>query len=95
MNVKKLSETVAQELEMPEYKVRKVIIQTFKTLRSQILKAQVIRIRNFMTFFIDIKQPQEYYSLKERKMVVKPRHFALKVIPSKVLKKEIGAKKTY
>lgn len=95
MNVKELSETVAEELNMPEYKVRKVIIQTFRTLRAYILKAQVIRIRNFMTFYIDIKQPQEYYSIKEKKMVVKPRHFVLRVLPSKLLKKEIGAKKTY
>ena len=95
MNVKELSETVAEELNMPEYKVRKVIIQTFRTLRAYILKAQVIRIRNFMTFYIDIKQPQEYYSIKEKKMVVKPRHFVLRVLLSKLLKKEIGAKKTY
>lgn len=95
MNVKELSKTVAEELNMPEYKVRKVIIQTFRTLRTNILKAQVIRIRNFMTFYIDVKQPREYFSMKEGKMVVKPRHFVLKVLPSKLLKKEIGAKKTY
>lgn len=95
MDVRELSGIVAEKLDMPEYKVRKVITTTFKTIREYILKAQVIRIRNFMTFMIDIKQPTTYFSFIEKKTVTKPRHFYLKVLPSKLLKKEIGAKKTY
>lgn len=95
MDVRELSGIVAEKVGMPEYKVRKVITTTFKTMREYILKAQVIRIRNFMTFFIDIKQPLNYFSFTEKKIVTKPRHFYLKVLPSKILKEEISAKKTY
>lgn len=95
MDVRELSKIVSEQVEMPEYKVRQVLLTAFKTIRVHLLKAEIIRIKNLLSMCIEIKQPREYYDVNKQAVTVKPRHFYLKVVPSKLLKKEIGEKKTY
>jgi hypothetical protein len=48
-----------------------------------------------LTIFIDVAPERVYYNVYEKKNKKLPRRFVLKVEPSKRLKEEIDAKKTY
>lgn len=95
MNIFELSKLVAEETGEPVYKTNKIICATVKIIRAQIIKAQIVKLTNLLTIFIDVLPERKYHNGFTREFKKNPRRFALKIIPSKKLKKEINAKKTY
>lgn len=95
MNIFELSKLVAKETGEPVYKINNIICATVRIIRKEILKAQIIKLTNLLTIFIDVLPERPYHNGFTREFKKKPRRFALKIIPSKKLKKEIDAKKTY
>jgi nucleoid DNA-binding protein len=95
MNIKNLSKIVAETTGEPAYKIEKILNASFKEIRKQIIKAQIVKIKNFLTIYIDVLPQRNIYSFKEKRVVELPRKFGLKIVPSQLLKKEIDAKRTY
>jgi nucleoid DNA-binding protein len=95
MNASQLTKIIAKETGEPAYKVNKILSATIKVIRQQIIKAQIIKLKNLLTIFIDVAPERVYYNVYEKKNKKLPRRFVLKVEPSKRLKEEIDAKKTY
>lgn len=95
MNVSDLSKIVAKEMGEPAYKIEKILSVTLRVIRQQIIKAQVIKLKNLLTIFIDVAPERGFYNISTKEVDKLPRRFVLKVEPSKVLKDEIDAKRTY
>jgi uncharacterized protein (DUF2267 family) len=95
MNLEQLSKVISKETGEPVYKVERILRATIKTIRAQIIKAQIIKLKGLLTMYIDVIKEKNYYNVAERKHSVKPRRFVLRIVPSIGLKKEIDAKKTY
>lgn len=95
MNVSDLAKLVSKESGEPAYKIEKILSITFTVIRQQIIKAQIIRLKNLLTVFIDVVPEKSFYNINSKKKEILPRRFVLKIVPSAILKKEIDAKKTY
>jgi nucleoid DNA-binding protein len=95
MNIFELSKIVAKETGEPVYKINKIICATIRIIRKEILKAQIVKLTNLLTIFVDVVPEKTYHNGFVGEFKKKPRRFALKIIPSKKLKKEVDAKKTY
>jgi len=95
MNVKELAREVAKETGEPLYRTNKILLATFKIIRKEIVKAQIIKIKNLLTIFIDVAPEKSFYNVHEKQTAILPRRFVLKIIPSLKLKKLIDGKKTY
>jgi nucleoid DNA-binding protein len=95
MNIAELSKMVSKETGEPVYKVKPIIVSVFKIIRQQVIKAQIIKIKNLLTIFIDVAPERQFYNIHENVYQTLPRRFILKIIPSAKLKKQIDAKKTY
>lgn len=95
MNIDELSKIISKETGEPAYKIEKILGVSLRVIREQILKAQIIKLKNLLTIYIDVAQEKSIYDLSTNAMKDLPRRFVLKVTPSKKLKKEINAKKTY
>ena len=95
MNTKEIAKMVSEETGEPAYKVQVIMASMFRVTRKMIIKAQVIKIKNLITIYIDIAQERTVFDVSKKEYKKLPRRFVLKVIPSAILKKEIDAKKTY
>lgn len=95
MNIFELSKLVAKETGEPVSITNKIICATVRIIRREILRAQIIKLTNLLTIFVDVLPERKYHNGFIGEYKKKPRRFALKIIPSKKLKKEIDAKKTY
>lgn len=95
MNIFELSKIVAKETGEPVYRVNKIICATVRIIRIQVIKAQIIKLTNLLTIFIDVAPERKYHNGFIGEFKKTPRRFVLKIIPSKKLKKEVNAKKTY
>lgn len=95
MNLSDLSKIVAKETGEPAYKIHKILSVFIIVVRQQIIKAQIIKLKNLLTIFIDVAPEKSFYNINKKKIDKLPRRFILKVEPSKVLKEQIDAKKTY
>ena len=95
MNVSDLSKIVAKEMGEPTYKIEKILSVTLRVIRQQIIKAQVVKLKNLLTIFIDVAPERGFYNINTKEVDKLPRRFVLKVEPSKILKEQIDAKRTY
>lgn len=95
MNIQELAKEIAKETGEPAYKVSKILASMVKVMRQQILKAQIIKLKNLLSIKIDVVKEKNFWNISLNKMDKLPRRFVLKVEASKKLKKEIDAKKTY
>jgi nucleoid DNA-binding protein len=95
MTIEDIAKKVSKETGEPAYKISIILKSTFEVIRAEILKAQIIKIRGLMSLFIDVLPEVKRYDLIAQEVKILPRRFTLKVVPSRRLKKEIDAKKTY
>lgn len=95
MNIHELSKMVSKETGEPEYKTTRIIASTLKIIRKEVIRGQIIKLANLLSIFVDVVPERNYFSIKNNRVEKTPRRFVLKIIPSKKLKKEINAKKTY
>jgi nucleoid DNA-binding protein len=95
MNLEDLSKIVAKETGEPVYKIETILNTSIKVIRAQIIKAQVIKLKGLLTMFIDVIPERRIYNVAKNEYCLNPRRFALRIMPSVKLKKEIRAKKTY
>jgi len=95
MNINDLSKLVSERTGEPAYKTKKIIKCFITIIREQIIKAQIIKLRDLLTFFIDVAPEKNIYNVYTQKYETLPRRFLLKIIPSNILKKQISEKKTY
>jgi hypothetical protein len=71
--------------------VRRILRATIKTIRAQIIKAQIIK--QVAHNVHDVIKEKNYYNVAERKHSVKEQSLALRIVPSIGLK-EIDGKHT-
>lgn len=95
MNVFELSKLVAKETGEPAYKVNTIIRATVNIIRREVIRAQIVKLSGLLTIFIDVVPERNYFDVKKNSIQKTPRRFALKITPSKILKKLINEKKTY
>lgn len=95
MNIFELSKLVAKETGEPAYRINKILCITVRIIRREILRAQIIKLTNLLTIFVDVVEERNYFHVKNNRVEKTPRRFILKIIPSKKLKKEVNAKRTY
>lgn len=95
MNVQQLSKIISKETGEPVYKVVKILTATLKVIRAQIIKAQIIKLTGLLTMFIDVVPERPIFNVRKQEHIVLPRRFVLRLVPSRDLKKQINAKKTY
>jgi nucleoid DNA-binding protein len=95
MNVQELAKLVSKETGEPTYRILKILNSAFSIIRKEILRAQIIKIKNLLTIFIDVVQEKNKYNINTNIIEKIPRRFVLKVKPSVLLKKQINEKKTY
>lgn len=86
---------VSKEIGEPEYKTTKIISATIKIIRREVIRGQIVKLLSLLSIFVDVVPERNYYSVKHNRVERIPRRFVLKIIPSKKLKKEVNAKKTY
>lgn len=95
MNITQLSKLIAKETGEPAYKINEILNVTVKVIREQIIKAKIVKLKSLLTIFIDVAPAENYYNINTKSLQTLPRRFVLKIQPSKILKDEIKAKKTY
>lgn len=95
MNIQELAKEISKETGEPAYKVSKMLASMVNVIRQQILKSQIVKLKSLLSIFVDVAPERNYYNVHQNRIDKLPRRFVLKVEPSKNLKKEIDAKKTY
>lgn len=95
MNILELSKMVSEETGVPEYKTTRIISATIKIIRREVIRGQIVKLLSLLSIFVDVVPERNYFSVKHNRVEKTPRRFVLKIIPSKKLKKEVNAKKTY
>lgn len=95
MTIYELSKIISKETGEPVYKVNRILTSALKVIRAQIIKAQIIKLTGLLTMFIDVVPETKRFDVLTQGVITMPRRFVLRLIPSRILKKEINAKKTY
>lgn len=95
MNIQEISKEVSERLELPEYKVRPIIVTTFKVMTENIVKGAAVKISGLGTFKIDVLPPKTVVVNFMKKRIQLPARFKLFFKISAKLKAKIDAKKAY
>lgn len=95
MTTQELAKEIQKKTGMTYKDSYKLLLIVIDTIVEQVLKGQIVKLRNFVSLSADIAGARKYHNPVAQKTIEKPRRFVLKFTFSKVFKQKINDKKTY